>query len=78
MLKKNNEALLQYVADFKNLRNLVLTDIGSVSSAGSDHLGGPPGQVLHHAAANQNSNTSNQAGKQSNRENILKKALKCK
>jgi hypothetical protein len=79
MLQKNNEALLQYVADFKNLRNLVLTDIGSVSSTGSDGLvGGPPGQVLHAANANQNSNNSNQAAKTSNRENILKKALKCK
>jgi hypothetical protein len=29
MLQKNNEALLQYVEDFKNLRNLVVTEIGS-------------------------------------------------
>lgn len=71
MMQKNNEALLQYVADLKNLRNLVLSDIGSVSSTGSDCLAGPPGQVL------QNSGNS-QVAKQSNRENILKKALKCK
>lgn len=73
MMQKNNEALLQYVADLKNLRNLVLSDIGSVSSTGSDGLGGPPGQVLQH-----NSNQNSQVAKQSNRENILKKALKCK
>lgn len=28
MLQKNNEALLQYVEDLKNLRNIVLNDIG--------------------------------------------------
>jgi hypothetical protein len=73
MMQKNNEALMQYVADLKNLRNLVLSDIGSVSSTNSDGLVGPPGQVLQHI-----SGSTSQVAKQSNRENILKKALKCK
>jgi len=78
MLAKNNEALMQHVTDLKNIRNLVLADIGSGSSGGSDSLmGGMAGQVLH-GANNQNSNSPNQAAKSSNRENILRKALKCK
>lgn len=27
-MQKNNEALMQYVEDIKNLRNLILNDIG--------------------------------------------------
>ena len=35
MLQKNNEALLQYVEEFKNLRQLILNEIGS-NNPGSD------------------------------------------
>lgn len=28
-MQKNNEALMQYVEDIKNLRNLILNDIGT-------------------------------------------------
>ena len=58
MMQKNNEALLQYVEEIKNLRNLILNDIQDASS--SQPIQNPGG------------NLSN------NRENILRKALKCK
>ena len=58
MLKKNNEALLTYVEDLKNLRNIILSDIGAggTGQTGSESL----------------------TGQAANKENILKKALKCK
>ena len=57
-MQKNNEALLQYVEEIKNLRNLILNDIQDASNSQPiQNLGG---------------NLSN------NRENILRKALKCK
>ena len=58
LMQKNNEALLQYVEEIKNLRNLILNDIQDASSSQPIQ---PPG-----------GNLSN------NRENILRKALKCK
>ena len=33
MMQKNNEALLQYVEEIKNLRNLILNDIQDASSS---------------------------------------------
>jgi len=57
-MQKNNEALLQYVEEIKNLRNLILNDIQDASN--SQPIQNPGG------------NLSN------NRENILRKALKCK
>ena len=62
MLKKNNEALLQYVEEIKNLRNIILNDISSSEQSFPQNL--PSG------GANQ--------ALTGNRENILKKALKCK
>ena len=38
MMHKNNEALLQYVEEIKNLRNLILNDIGQQDS-GAEALG---------------------------------------
>jgi len=64
MLQKNNEALLQYVEDLKNLRNIVLNDIGHTDAGRSQVLPSP--------------SNNNSSGQNSNRENILKKALKCK
>ena len=61
MLKKNNEALLQYVDDIKALRSIVLNEIGQ---AELPSLAMPP--------------QNNSSTPTSNRENILKKALKCK
>ena len=58
LLEKNHQALLQYVEDIKNLRTIMLNDIGQA------------GDLPSLAAAS--GNTSQ------NRENILKKALKCK
>ena len=37
-MQKNNEALLQYVEDIKNLRNLILNDIGP-STTNYDSVG---------------------------------------
>ena len=34
MLEKNNEALLQYVDEIKNLRNIILNDISTEASPG--------------------------------------------
>lgn len=61
MLQKNNEALLQYVDEIKNLRSVLLNDI---SDANNNQL-----------AVQQNVGAAPISG---NRENILKKALKCK
>ena len=58
LMQKNNEALLQYVEEIKNLRNLILNDIQDASN--SQPIQNPGG------------NLSN------NRENILRKDLKCK
>jgi hypothetical protein len=57
LMQKNNEALLQYVDEIKNLRNLILTDIQEAKEQPSPQ------------------NSSNMSN---NRENILRKALKCK
>lgn len=59
MLKKNNEALLTYVEDLKNLRNIILNDIGAGGTGGQQ-----PSETV--------------TGQAANKENILKKALKCK
>ena len=56
MMQKNNEALMQYVEEIKNLRNLILTDITDANLS----------------QQNASNNMTN------NRENILRKALKCK
>ena len=69
MLQKNNEALLQCVEDLKNLRNIVLNDIGHADQAG-------PNQALQ--SSSQNNNSAGMTPQNANRENILKKALKCK
>ena len=67
MLEKNNEALLQYVDEIKNLRNIILNDISTEASPG----GQQPLQLATPSG-------STGAGISGNRENILKKALKCK
>ena len=59
MLKKNNQALLTYVDDLKNLRSIILNDIGAGGTGGQQ-----PSETV--------------TGQAANKENILKKALKCK
>jgi len=44
MMHKNNEALLQYVEEIKNLRNLILNDIGQQDS-GAASIGSSGGMV---------------------------------
>ena len=65
MLQKNNEALLQYVDEIKNLRSILLNDISG--DANNNNL-----QISSAAAGAAGAPISG------NRENILKKALKCK
>ena len=95
MLQKNNEALLQYVEEFKNLRQLILNEIGSnnpgsdTGSGGHGSSTGPNGStsaaggmvsavsgVQGSSGVAQQSIVGQQMG--NNRENILRKALKCK
>ena len=44
MMEKNNEALMQYVEEIKNLRNLILNDIGQQDS-GAASMGSGGGMV---------------------------------
>ncbi len=75
LLKKNNEAMLQFVEDIKNLRNLILNEITHDNAPSMVSAVGGVGQG--HGAAGE-SMPSQAPVMGNNRENILRKALKCK
>lgn len=92
-MQKNKEALMQYVEEIKNLRNLILNDLhtpaaGSLQENQGDKkltdakVGNVPG-IQGNLASQSPAGGPNQQAQQvgvlsNNRENILRKALKCK
>ena len=89
MMQKNNEALMQYVEDIKNLRALILNDlaqpVGQASSAGTsgNSAGAPPKsdaakEAKSSSQERQAASMSQGIASLSNRENILRKALRYK
>mmetsp|Transcript_12911 Transcript_12911/g.21844 ORF Transcript_12911/g.21844 Transcript_12911/m.21844 type:complete len:196 (+) Transcript_12911:397-984(+) len=65
LMQKNNEALMQYVEDIKNLRNLILSDLNTEQVASSQSQ---PSQSQHNNATSNNGNSLS-SGQQPNNNN---------
>jgi len=92
LMQKNKEALMQYVDEIKNLRNLILNDLHTPAASSlqenqgdkktDNKLPNVPG-IQGNLASQSPAGGPNQQAQQpgvlsNNRENILRKALKCK
>lgn len=96
LMQKNKEALMQYVEEIKNLRNLILNDLSTGTSTSLTEGTGDKklaegqqikvgGNVVPSLQGNLGQQTTAAGAQQpqagvlsNNRENILRKALKCK